>query len=193
MVPRTRYIWQFAEYLVTYLWDDGGHKLRTKVQNPSAFTLLCDWFRGKKKRFPYKKERSKFRNGRKPMLLLITIWLVARELACSGQLVKCGVKSQTGEKNKGGGEGDRDPVLSLLTPPPSLFFLLASFCAIPVIWTLGTGHKRACVRKTVECWVICLLIRIAHKKISSQNNQGLSYCVGWWSPLGVATPRLVSF
>ena len=67
------------------------------------------------------------------MLLLITIWLVARELAFSGELVKCGAKSQTGEKNKGEGEGDRDPMLSLRTPPPSLFFLLASFCAIPVI------------------------------------------------------------
>ena len=38
------------------------------------------------------------------MLLLITIiilWLVERELACSGQLVKCGAKSETREKIKG--------------------------------------------------------------------------------------------
>ena len=83
-------------------------------------------------------------------------WLVARELACSGQLVKCGAKSQTGEKNKGGGggEGDRDPMLSFPTPPTSLVFLLASFCAIAAISTPGTGHKRAGVRKTVVCWVL---------------------------------------
>ena len=50
MVPHRRYTWQFAEYLVTYLWANCGHELRAKVQNPSAFTLLCDWFRGKKTR-----------------------------------------------------------------------------------------------------------------------------------------------
>ena len=153
MVPRRRYTWQFAEYLVTYLWDDCGHKFRTEVHSP--FYVIG--FAGKK-RISYKKERSKFRSGRKSMLLLITIWLVARELACSGQLVKCGAKSQTGEKNKGGGggggEGDRDPMLSLSTPSPSLFFLLTSFCAIPANWTPATGHKRACVRKTVVCWVL---------------------------------------
>ena len=107
-----------------------NYTLKCRIHLHSPFYVIGF---AEKKRFPYKKERSKFRNGRKPMLLLITIWLVARELACSGQLVKCGVKSQTGEKNKGGGEGDRDPMLSLLTPPLSLFFLLASFCAIPAI------------------------------------------------------------
>ena len=64
-------------------------------------------------------------------MLLTKIWLVARELACSRQLVKCGAESQIGEKIRGEGEGDRDPMLSLPTPPTSLFFLLASFCAIP--------------------------------------------------------------
>ena len=167
-----------------------NYALKCRIHLHSPFYVIG--FAGKK-RFPYKKEKSKCRSRRKPILLLITIWLVARKLACSGQLVKCGAKSQTGKKNKGGGEGGRDPMLSLLTQPLSLFFLLASFCAIPAIWTLGTGHKRACVRKTVECWVTCLVIRIAHKKMPSQNNQGLSYCVGLWSPLGVATPRLVSF
>ena len=78
-----------------------------------------------------RKERSKFSRGRKPILLLIKIWLVARELACSRQLVKCGAESQIGEKIREEGEGDRDPMLSLPTPPTSLFFLLASFCAIP--------------------------------------------------------------
>ena len=78
-----------------------------------------------------RKERSKFSSGRKSILLLTKIWLVARELACSRQLVKCGAESQIGEKIRGEGEGDRDPMLSLPTPPTSLFFLLASFCAIP--------------------------------------------------------------
>jgi len=154
MVPRRSYTWQFSEYLVSYLWNNCGHELRTKVPNRSVFTLLCDWFRGKK-RFPYKKERSEFRSGRKPMSLLITIWLVARELACSGQLVKCGAKSQTGGKNNGEREREIEILCSHSLPhPPSLFFLLASFCAIPAIWTPGTGHKRACVRKTVVFWVL---------------------------------------
>ena len=84
------------------------------------------------------------------MLLLITIWLMARELACSGQLVKCGAKSQTGEKNKGGpgGEGDRDPMFSLLTPPTSLVFLLASFAPSPQSELLEQA-----IRGHV-CWVL---------------------------------------
>ena len=76
------------------------YALKCRIHLYSPFYVIG--FAGKK-RFPYKKEKSKCRSRRKPILLLITISLVARELACSGQLVKCGAKSQTGEKNKGGG------------------------------------------------------------------------------------------
>ena len=72
-----------------------NYALKCRIHLHSPFYVIG--FAGKK-RFPYKKEKSKCRSRRKPILLVITIWLVARELACSGQLVKCGAKSQTGKK-----------------------------------------------------------------------------------------------
>ena len=79
-----------------------NYALKYRIHLHSPFYVIG--FAGKK-RFPYKKEKSKCRSGRKAMLLLITIWLVARELAWSGQLVKCGAKSQTGEKIRRRGRG----------------------------------------------------------------------------------------
>ena len=170
-------------------------KCRTHLHSP--FYVIG--FAGKK-RFPYKKETSKFRSGRKPMLLLITIiilWLVERELACSRQLVKCGAKSETGEKNKGGGEEREIEILCSHSLPhaPRCFSCSHLFAPSPQSKLLEQAIREHVWEKPlcVECWVTCFLIRIAHKKIPSQNNQEPSYCVGLWSPLGVATPRLVSF
>ena len=101
-------------------------------------------------------------------------WSVPTEIVACSRRSYSGVRREgrARKKQKGGKEGEREGNAYLPRPQPYLtpslfvfFFLLTSLCAVPTIWTPGTGYGIV-ARKGCLVFIVFLSITTSFQNIS---------------------------
>lgn len=93
-------------------------------------------------------------------------------------MVECGLNEESKKKE---GQGERRELA--LTPtrlPRFFFFLLTSFCTVPMIWTPGTGYAKG---GNIACSfiLVCLLKASSHCFVWSNDPTAVNQQIAKWN------------